>query len=463
MNDSTNRQEGKIFRLPSNRMEAIIMLCGLFSFVSTWAGAYKVTNFFSGMAFLGIPEEAIHFGFSLFTALLVFYIIYSVLLSNIERSGAEYANLQPSTTFILAGVIVIALSFWLSVEGLTLGYKTFVLSDVLAPYNNDINYFNAEVDREVRQPIARLIETLKQKRNTLFDKNAELHAIKDKIAITQQNIELKLREIEMYSKSNFYLKKFLKAQREYNQMQRGLTRLINSRRQHEAAESLMGINQVTEKLSSYRFGKSSTDTLMVYFTRGESLSESLTTGLHRDKLEELHELQGKLNDIQSGYNSFLDVLKAGLQENKGGSRGFVIIILFFALLGDMVPLLISLKNNNPNTLQGFFKEAVQWFHEITDEIAKVDFVRRISRACVGFLFSIEDKDMLDSFKQKYLNPLTRAALLDPLVFSFNCLLAITIVWALIGFVLPEEYHHQIAGIFHNWTTRFLDLVERVSI
>lgn len=460
MNTTSNKQEGKILQLPTNSMEAIIMLCGLFSFVSTWAGAYKVTKFFSGMSFLGIPEEAIHFCFSLFTAGLVFYIIYAVLLNNLQRTPIESSNVKPGTTYILAGTIVIALSFWLSVEGLTLGYKTFMLSENLAAYNNDVNAFNREVDKDVRNPLDTLIKKLKQKRSNLSDRNTELRAVNERIDILKDQLRYKHLEIEAYTPGT---RNFRKTQRELTWMQTRMNNLIDQRRSLEHAGKLPEINTVTEKLSSYRFGKTSTDTLFSYFTRGESLVEIPGEGLKTDKVEELSEIQVQLNELQTGYNSFLSVLKKGLQNNENGSRGFVIIILFFALLGDIVPLLISLKNNNPNSLQGFFKEAVQWFHGMTDELAKVDFVRRVSKAAVGFLFSIDDNGVLAKIRDRYINPITRAAVLEPLTFTFNFLLAIVIVWGLIGFVLPDQYHQQIGHIFHNWTISILDLVEKASI
>lgn len=467
MSEKTTNREGSIFKLPTNRMEAIIFLCGFFSFFTTWAGAYKVTSFFSNMPFLGLDEEVLHVCFSLFTAGTIFYIIFSILMNNLEKP-AEALSRKASTTYMLAGTTVIALSFWLSVEGLTEGYRNFRLQQILAPYQGDEARFLAEVEKEIGQPVIRLTKELKEKLPKLNEQDKEYDLISNRLDDINRDIEALEQELNaaysMQPDSTGYKNARIRSINwQLGRLRQSRDQLQNRRSAMKAVTRLEAINNVREQLSTYRFGKTSPDTLAAVFSRGETLlGTNADFGFQRDKADELHEVQTKLTAVQTGYNSFLSVIRQGLQRNEDGSRGFVIIILFFALLGDIVPLLISLKNNNPNTIQGFFKESVQWFHSMTDELARVDFVRRVSRACVGFLFSLEETSGAHSFKTRYLNPIARWTALEPMVFTFNFLLAVTIIWSLIGFVMDDVYFLHISRIFDNWTTGLLTWVEQIQ-
>ncbi|NRB47577.1 MAG: hypothetical protein HRU41_07875 [Saprospiraceae bacterium] len=458
---------GRIFKLPSNRTEAIIFLCGFFSFFTTWAGAYKVTSFFSEMPFLGIEEDVLHTSFSLFTAITIFHIIFSILMNNMERSISE-SEQRSSTPFILAATTVIALSFWLSVEGLTEGYKNFRTAQILTPYQGEEARFMAAVKEEVFGPVERLTQRLKAKRASLNEQEKQYMNLSDQLEILEQEITMKQ---EQFSTLNQIRTDSLRVKYEWRitNLRNTIDRLFRKKQQlqqqrNRLAETtkLKEMNRVTEQLSAYRFGKTSPSTLVAHFSRGETLlGQNLDFGFKQDKLEELHAVKVALTNIQTNYHSFLSVIREGLQRNEAGSRGFIILILFFALLGDIVPLLISLKNSNPNTIHGLFKESVQWFHSITDEIAKVDFVRRISHACVGFLFTIDQTDQPRSFKRRYLEPVSRWITLEPLALSFNFLLAITIIWGLMSLVIDETYYLQLSQIFDGWTTDLLSWVEEL--
>ncbi len=95
------------------------------------------------------------------------------------------------------------------------------------------------------------------------------------------------------------------------------------------------------------------------------------------------------------------------------------MIVFFSCLGDVVPVLISLKYRDPNTFKGLLSNMVVWFEGIANEISKIKFIPTVSKATLGFLFGIKDKNICQEILQFLLNT---AIIVSPLVIGVNSLL-----------------------------------------
>ncbi len=316
-------------------------------------------------------------------------------------------------------MIVLGLSLSLSVVGLLEGYRDYEKNnlskiDDIVDENSKIKPESLKDAEEsyVYGPTKKLLEELGKKTARYRNDSAKIESLDKEIAHLEdqekKDMELKKQRLDILSKGISKKK----------EIKRGIaTRLLDSKQDNSIRDQLSTLykergniatcakysdkitvlNNYTEEISKFILGceddKISKFRETFYRARneldvGSEEIQSINLEIDQNKLKKLNEKERALEKINE-EKSFVEIFKSPEKESHW------ILIIFFALIGDVVPVLISLKHSKPATVLDVLQATIKWFHEIAKKIETIDFIPTVSRSILGFLFGGQNDDKKD--------------------------------------------------------------------
>ena len=388
----------KDFRKPA------ILGCQIISTLSTCIGAYKVS------CFINVFDESkwVQILFSVFVTIILTFINYHIVIQVFKNQDDTIA-----TYFVIAGIITISSSTVLSVIGYNEGYSIYKSNIAIYPLSYE--KINKELSHQLFDKVSTLKSEVMKVLEFEFDKLPKYQNRKDSLKVilvnnedVQRNIDRLNKELQrQYTKleflnneteSDIIRKKIVKTNSDIAKIEniidetKSLLQLYKQKEHTSYVDYIDNANIKIGKIESYLKTLNS-DILKLRNMKDLLSVDPIVINNVISSVNALREYTTKyfmfdvprINDLITKKQRYLYFRSRETLSISDMLKGdFNILAWIFAILGDIIPVLLAFTELESGVIKSKIKEAKDEFVEVIDIFKCYSMLPNLTRGIIGF-------------------------------------------------------------------------------